>query len=203
MAALEAFLHDEAVGLPVLVKAALAHVQFETIHPFLDGNGRLGRILIALLLHHGRLLAQPLLYLSLYLKEHRSVYYDLLDRVRTTGDWEAWVDFFLEGVETTAHGAVDTARRLADLFEEDIRRTAATGRSAASALRVLAALRERPVLTLAHLCHHAQITFPTAGKAMQTLVAAGIARELTGQRRNRVFVYDSYLGILNEGGQPL
>ena len=203
MAALEAFLHEEAVGLPVLVKAALAHVQFETIHPFLDGNGRLGRLLIALLLHHGRLLAQPLLYLSLYLKEHRSVYYELLDRVRTTGDWEAWVDFFLEGVETTAHGAVETARRLADLFEEDIRRTAATGRSATSALRVLAALRERPVLTLAHLCRHAQMTFPTAGKAMQTLVAAGIARELTGQRRNRVFIYDSYLGILNEGGQPL
>jgi Fic family protein len=203
MAALEAFLHEEAVGLPVLVKAALAHVQFETIHPFLDGNGRLGRLLIALLLHHGRLLAQPLLYLSLYLKSHRSVYYDLLDRVRTTGDWEAWVDFFLEGVETTAHGAVETARRLADLFEEDIRRTTAVGRSAASALRVLAALRERPVTTLAHLCNHAQMTFPTAGKAMQTLVAAGIARELTGQRRNRVFVYDSYLGILNEGGQPL
>ena len=203
MAALEAFLHEEAVGLPVLVKAALAHVQFETIHPFLDGNGRLGRLLIALLLHHGRLLAQPLLYLSLYLKEHRSVYYELLDRVRTTGDWEAWVDFFLEGVETTAHGAVRTARKLADLFEEDIRRTAATGRSAASALRVLAALRERPVLTLSHLCRDAQMTFPTAGKAMQTLVTAGIARELTGQRRNRVFVYDSYLGILNEGGQPL
>ena len=203
MAALEAFLHDEAAGLPMLVKAALAHVQFETIHPFLDGNGRLGRLLIALLLHHGRLLAQPLLYLSLYLKSHRSVYYDLLDRVRTTGDWEAWVDFFLEGVETTAHGAVQTARRLADLFEEDIRRTAAIGRSAASALRVLAALRERPVLTLAHLCRHTPMTFPTAGKAMQTLVTAGIARELTGQRRNRVFVYDSYLGILNEGGQPL
>ncbi|MFM8982631.1 MAG: Fic family protein, partial [Spartobacteria bacterium] len=203
MAALEAFLHEETTGLPVLVKAALAHVQFETIHPFLDGNGRLGRLLIALLLHHGRLLSQPLLYLSLYLKAHRSVYYDLLDRVRTTGDWEAWVDFFLEGVETTAHGAVQTARKLADLFEEDIRRIAATGRSAASALRVLAALRERPVLTLAHLCRHAQMTFPTAGKAMQALVAAGIARELTGQRRNRVFVYDSYLGILNEGGQPL
>lgn len=203
MAALEAFLHEETTGLPVLVKAALAHVQFETIHPFLDGNGRLGRLLIALLLHHGRLLAQPLLYLSLYLKAHRSVYYERLDRVRTTGDWEAWVDFFLEGVETTAHGAVQTARKLADLFEEDIRRTAASGRSAASALRVLAALRERPVLTLAHLCRHAQMTFPTAGKAMQTLVTAGIARELTGQRRNRVFVYDSYLGILNEGGQPL
>jgi Fic family protein len=203
MAALEAFLHEDTIGLPVLLKAALAHVQFETIHPFLDGNGRLGRLLIALLLHHGRLLAQPLLYLSLFFKEHRSLYYELLDRVRTKGDWEAWVDFFLEGVETTAHSAVQTARRLVDLFEEDTRRIAATGRSAANTLRVLAALRERPVLTLGHLCRQHQISFPTAGKAMQKLVSAGIARELTGQRRNRVFIYDAYLGILNEGGEPL
>ena len=203
MAALEAFLHEDDTGLPVLLKAALAHVQFETIHPFLDGNGRLGRLLIALLLHHGRLLAQPLLYLSLFLKEHRSVYYELLDRVRTTGDWEAWVDFFLEGVESTAHSAIQTARRLVDLFEADTRRTAQSGRAAANALRVLAALRERPVLTLSHLCREHQMSFPTAGKAMQNLVSIGIARELTGQRRNRVFVYDAYLGILNEGGQPL
>ena len=155
------------------------------------------------MLHHGRLLAQPLLYLSLFFKEHRSLYYELLDRVRTKGDWEAWVDFFLEGVETTAHSAVQTARRLVDLFEEDTRRIAATGRSAANTLRVLAALRERPVLTLGHLCRQHQISFPTAGKAMQKLVSAGIARELTGQRRNRVFIYDAYLGILNEGGEPL
>lgn len=199
---LEAFLHSES-ELPLLVRIGLAHAQFETIHPFLDGNGRLGRLLIALLLHHGRLLAQPLLYLSLFFKEHRSVYYDLLDRVRTTGDWEAWVDFFLEGVETTAHSAVQTARRLVDLFEADTRRTAQSGRAAANALRVLAALRERPVLTLSLLCRQHQMSFPTAGKAMQNLVSIGIARELTGQRRNRVFVYDAYLGILNEGGQPL
>ena len=203
MAALEGFLHEDDTGLPVLLKAALAHVQFETIHPFLDGNGRLGRLLIALLLHHGRLLAQPLLYISLFLKEHRSVYYELLDRVRTTGDWEAWVDFFLEGVESTAHSAIQTARRLVDLFEADTRRTAQSGRAAANALRVLAALRERPVLTLSHLCREHQMSFPTASKAMQNLVSIGIARELTGQRRNRVFVYDAYLGILNEGGQPL
>ena len=144
-----------------------------------------------------------LLYLSLFFKEHRSLYYELLDRVRTKGDWEAWVDFFLEGVETTAHSAVQTARRLVDLFEEDTRRIAATGRSAANTLRVLAALRERPVLTLGHLCRQHQISFPTAGKAMQKLVSAGIARELTGQRRNRVFIYAAYLGILNEGGEPL
>jgi Fic family protein len=202
MAALEHFLHDDS-GLPVLLRAALAHVQFETIHPFLDGNGRLGRLLIALLLHHGGLLADPLLYLSLYLKQHRAVYYDLLDRVRSAGDWEAWVDFFLEGVEQTAHGAVQTARRLVDLFEADTRRIQQLGRGAASALRVLDALRQRPVLSLKYLRDAHGLTFPTATKAMQTLVDAGIARELTGQRRNRVFAYDAYLGLLNEGGQPL
>lgn len=203
MAALERFLHDDTLGIPILLRAALAHVQFETIHPFLDGNGRLGRLLIALLLHQGGLLSEPLLYLSLYLKAHRSLYYDLLDRVRTTGDWEAWVDFFLEGVEQTATGAVQTARRLVDLFDADTRRLQQTGRSAASALRVHAALRLRPVLTLQHLCRQHQMTFPTASKAMQSLVEAGIARELTGQRRNRVFVYDACLSILSEGGQPL
>jgi Fic family protein len=203
MAALERFLHEEISGLPVLLRAALAHVQFETIHPFLDGNGRLGRLLIVLLLHHGGLLSEPLLYLSLFLKEHRSHYYDLLDRVRTTGDWEAWVDFFLEGVEHTAHSAVQTARRLVTLFDTDTRRLQQTGRAAASALRVLTALRQRPVLTLQHLCKVHAMTFPTASKAMQDLTTTGIARELTGQRRNRVFVYDAYLAILNEGALPL
>jgi Fic family protein len=203
MSDLERFLHDENSGLPVLLKTALAHVQFETIHPFLDGNGRLGRLLIALLLHHGGLLAEPLLYLSLYLKQNRPAYYELLDRVRATGDWEAWVDFFLEGVDQTARGAVQTARRLVDLFDADTRRIQQSGRAAANALRVLAALRQRPVLTLKYLCETHGLTFPTAAKAMQSLVTADIARELTGQRRNRVFVYDAYLSILNEGGQPL
>ncbi|MBA4147085.1 MAG: Fic family protein [Verrucomicrobia bacterium] len=175
----------------------------ETIHPFLDGNGRLGRLLIVLLLHHRGLLSEPLLYLSLYLKQHRPLYYELLDRVRATGDWEAWVDFFLEGVDQTARSAVQTARRLVDLFEADTGRIQQSGRAAANALRVLAALRHRPVLTLKSVCDNHGLTFPTASKAMQSLVTAGIARELTGQRRNRVFVYDGYLSILNEGGQPL
>jgi Fic family protein len=123
MTALEQFIHQTdgqgADAMPVLLKAALAHVQFETIHPFLDGNGRLGRLLIAMLLHDSGALSQPLLYLSLYFKQHRALYYELLDRVRTEGDWEAWVDFFLEGVEQTAHGAVQTAKRLVDLFQQD------------------------------------------------------------------------------------
>lgn len=204
MAALEAFIHDREDGgaLPVLLKAALAHVQFETIHPFLDGNGRLGRLLIALLLHEGGVLRQPLLYLSLYLKQHRASYYELLDGVRAKGDWEAWVDFFLEGVEQTAQGAVETARRLVDLFQADTQRVQdAGGRNTANVLRVLEALRHRPLCSLRQIAAGTGITFPTASKAMLALVEIGIARELTGRRRNRVFVYESYLAILNEGGQ--
>ncbi len=210
MTALERFIHGvgdddahEAAKLPVLLKAALVHVQFETIHPFLDGNGRLGRLLIAMLLHEGGALSQPLLYLSLYFKQHRALYYELLDRVRTEGDWEAWVDFFLEGVEQTAHGAVQTARRLVDLFREDAERAQGVGRSSANVLRVLDTLRQRPLCSLRQLAASAGISFPTASKAMLMLVEIGIARELTGQRRNRVFVYDAYLNILNEGGEAL
>jgi Fic family protein len=208
MSALEQFIHStDASGqhpvLPVLLKAALAHVQFETIHPFLDGNGRLGRLLIALLLHEGGALTQPLLYLSLYFKQHRARYYELLDRVRSEGDWEAWVDFFLEGVEQTAFGAVQTARRLVDLFQQDTRRVQGGGRGTANLLRVLDSLRQRPLCSLRQIGTSADISFPTASKAMLTLVEMGIARELTGQRRNRVFVYDAYLNILNEGGEAL
>lgn len=202
MAALESFIHGEADTAPVLLKAALAHVQFETIHPFLDGNGRLGRLLIALLLHQGGLLAQPLLYLSLYFKQHRAVYYELLDRVRGDGDWEVWVDFFLEGVEQIANGAVQTARRLVALFQQDTQRAQVAGRGAANVLRALDALRQRPMSSLRQLCEDTGMAFPTASKSMQALVTLSIARELTGQRRNRVFVYDGYLNILNEGSEP-
>lgn len=203
MADLERFLHDDNDGLPVLLKAALAHVQFETIHPFLDGNGRLGRLLITLLLHSGGILSEPLLYLSLYLKQHRTAYYELLDRVRSTGDWEAWVDFFLDGVKQTAEGAVLTAKKLMDTFDADSRRIQQSGRAASTALRVLAALRQRPIQTLKGICRSEAMTFPTVSKAMEKLVAEGIARELTGQQRYRVFAYDAYLTILNEEDQPL
>ncbi len=197
MAALEQFIHDKQNALPILVKVALLHVQFETIHPFLDGNGRLGRLLIALLLYEAKILGQPLLYLSLYFKQHRARYYELLNHVRATGDWEAWVAFFLEGVEETASGAVQTARRLVSLFQRDTERLPG-GRGASNLLRVFNALRGRPVCNLKQLCHDTRLPFPTAAKAMQTLIELGIARELTGQRRNRVFVYDDYLNALNE-----
>lgn len=203
MTALEQFINQPDDVHPVLIKAALAHVQFETIHPFLDGNGRLGRLLIALLLHQGGLLSQPLLYLSLYFKQHRPVYYELLDKVRTQGNWEAWVDFFLEGVAQTAQDAVQTAQCLVALFQHDSQRIQNAGRGAANALRVLNALRSHPVATLKLLCTETGISFPTVGKVVQTLIQLGIVRELTGQRRNRVFVYDGYLSILNEGGEAL
>ena len=199
MAALERFLHAEDDGLPVLVRAGLAHVQFETIHPFLDGNGRVGRLLITFLLWHAGLLRDPLLYLSLYLKQNRATYYELLDRVRREGDWEAWLAFFLDGVRETAEGAVSTAQRLAAMFEDDRRQIEPAGRRVGSALRVHEALKARPILSLPAICDATGLSFPAASSGMDLLAGLGIARELTGKRRNRLFVYDRYLAILNEG----
>jgi len=203
MAALELFLHDGHSPYPTLAKAALAHVQFETIHPFLDGNGRIGRLLIAFILHHAGVLSRPLLYLSLYFKQNRAEYYRLLDLVRADGDWEAWLDFFLDGVASTAANAVQTAQRLVTLFGEDETRIQSLGRAAASALRVFNTLRERPIITLNEVCRRSGVSFPTATKGTDSLLNLGIVRELTGRRRNRIFAYDRYLAILNEGTEPL
>lgn len=199
MSALERFLHVDAPELPAVVRAGLAHVQFETIHPFLDGNGRVGRLLITFLLCHDGVLRDPLLYLSLYLKQNRATYYALLDAVRREGDWEAWLVFFLEGVRQTAEGAVTTAQRLATLFREDRERVAPTGRRAGSALRVHEALKARPLASVQDACARTGLSFPAAASAVDLLVDLGIARELTGKRRNRLFAYDRYLAILNEG----
>jgi Fic family protein len=203
MAAVERFIHQEQPRLPVLVKTALAHVQFETIHPFLDGNGRVGRLLIALMRHHASVLSQPLLYLSLYFKQHRAEYYRLLDAVRVEGDWEAWLDFFLEGVETTATGAVHTTQHLIKIFKKDTNRIQEHGRPVTTVLQVYHALRERPAITLSEVCHRTGLSFPTATKGMSALLELSIARKLTRQKRNRVFVYDQYLSILSEGTEPL
>ncbi|MBN1836297.1 MAG: Fic family protein [Spirochaetales bacterium] len=197
MGDLERFLHGS--DLPVQLRAGLAHVQFETIHPFLDGNGRVGRLLITLLLCHGGLLREPLLYLSLYLRQNRSRYYELLDRVRHTGDWEQWLSFFLQGVFETAESAVSTAGRLAKMFSADRATAQHGGRRAGSALRVHEALKARPLLSLAQVCRATGLSFPAASSGMGLLTDLGIARELTGRRRNRLFVYDQYLSILNEG----
>ncbi len=201
MGELERFIHGDE-PLPALVKAALAHVQFETIHPFLDGNGRVGRLLISLLLHERRVLRQPLLYLSLYFKQHRDEYYRLLDAVRGEGDWEAWLDFFLEGVADTASAAVETANRLLAVFREDGERLASANSRTGSLAQVYGVLRARPVATIQELSARAGVSFPTAAKSIETLVDAGIVRELTGGRRNRVYAYQRYLSILAEGTEP-
>lgn len=203
MAALERFLHADEDGLPALIRAGLAHAQFETIHPFLDGNGRVGRLLITLLLHHAGMLREPFLYLSLYFKQHRSAYYDLLNQVRHTGDWENWLAFFLEGVRFTATGAVETARRLSELFASDRAALEQQGRRAGTLLRAHEALKEQPILSLPHICRRTNLSFPAVARAMEHLVTHGIAREIIGKRRSRLFVYDKYLSILNEGAEPL
>jgi Fic family protein len=203
MSELERFMHAEHDDLPVLVRAGLAHVQFETIHPFLDGNGRVGRLLITFLLCHAGVLSEPLLYLSLYFKQHRPIYYELLDRVRREGDWEAWLSFFLDGVKETAEGAASTAQRLAALFQEDRKKIEARGRRSGSALRVHELFKARPILSLSGICAVTGLSFPGASSAMELLAELGVARELTGKRRNRLFLYDRYLGMLDEGTEPL
>jgi len=199
MSDLERFLHAEDDPTPVVVRAGLAHVQFETIHPFLDGNGRVGRLLVTFLLCQAMVLREPLLYLSLYLKQNREEYYGLLDRVRQDGDWESWIEFFLNGVQQSAEGAVSTAQRLADLFQEDRNRIQRQGRVAGSALRVHDVLKERPVISLQDITRRAALSFPAASSGMALLEDVGIAKELTGKKRNRVFGYSRYLAILAEG----
>jgi len=199
MASLEGFLHAEDDGLPVLVRAGLAHVQFETIHPFLDGNGRVGRLIVTFLLCHAGVLHEPLLYLSLYLKQRRAEYYALLDQVRRDGDWESWLAFFLTGVRVTAEGAAETAQRLVAMFRNDRAKIEPTGRRAGSALRVHEALKARPILSLSAICERTGLSFPAASSGMDLLSELRIAQELTGKRRNRLFVYQPYLAILNEG----
>ena len=203
MANLERFLNGENASYPTLVNAALAHVQFETIHPFLDGNGRMGRLLIAFVLHHGGVLKRPLLYLSLFFKQHRDEYYRLLDLVRLEGDWEAWLDFFLEGVEQTAKNAVQTAQRLVRLFKEDGGKVQERVPRPGTALRIFDALCDRPVITLKEVVQRTGLTFATAAKGMGILEGLSIAREITGKKRNRVFAYYRYLAILSEGTEPL
>lgn len=200
MGALERFCHSRDDGLPMLARVGLAHVQFETIHPFLDGNGRAGRLLITFLLCQAGILKQPLLYLSLYLKQNRDAYYDLLQHVRLTGDWEEWLAFFFEGVRETAEGAVATQRRLSDMFDTDRSNIVQFGkRRASSALRVHQALMTRPILSLSAAREHTGLTFPGASSGMGALTEIGIAQEITGRGRNRLFAYGDYLKILGEG----
>lgn len=198
MGQLELFLHDQPERTPTLVKAALAHVQFETIHPFLDGNGRLGRLLITLLLCVEGVLAKPMLYLSLYFKTHRSQYYALLDQVRQTGDWEAWLAFFADAVIDTAGQAVETAQRLLRQAADDRERIGQLGRTAGSLLQVHQVLQERPVASAAWIATQTGLAPATVNTCLRQLDAAGLVIEMTGQKRNRLYGYQSYLRILNE-----
>jgi Fic family protein len=196
---LERFLHDEDGFTPPVIKAGLAHAQFETIHPFLDGNGRVGRLLVSLMLVVDGVLSQPFLYLSLYFREQRADYYDALQRVRTHGDWEGWLRFYLIGVEAVARQAADTVTALVALFEQDRSRIQTLGRSAGSALQVYDVLRRRIVVSIPGVAKEAGVTWPTAKAALERLRALRIVAESTGRRRDRLYTYTSQLEILNRG----
>jgi len=193
----ERFLHDEPEPTPPLIKAALAHVQFETIHPFLDGNGRIGRLLIVLQLVADGVLREPMLYPSLYFKTHRALYYELLSEVRLHGDWERWLDFFAEGVQVSASQAVATANALLALVNADRDRVAALGRAARSALAVHQALQRQPITTSAALVKATALTAATVNKSLAHLEELDIVAELTNRRRGRVFSYRRYVEELS------
>jgi Fic family protein len=197
MSGLENFLNDQPVRHSALIKAALAHVQFETIHPYLDGNGRLGRLLIPLILVHEGVLHQPLLYLSLHFKTHRSNYYDMLQKVRVSGDWEEWLWFFATAVRHTATQAVQTAQALTRLGETDRERIRGLGRIAPSALQVHQALFARPVNTIPAIGAVTGQSPHTINKMLDAMTALGLVREVTGMRRNRIYEYTAYMELLN------
>jgi Fic family protein len=197
----EKFLHDDKT--PTLIRAALAHVQFESIHPFLDGNGRLGRLLITFMLCAEGVLKQPMLYLSLYFKMRRDEYYDLLQAVRDRGAWEAWIEFFLTGVVETANEAVETARQLLALFEDDRALIRTLGRSAASMLHVHDLLQRQPIISIVPASRALKVTHPTVMKAIANLQKLDIVKEVTGKRRGRLFAYSRYMDILNRGTEAV
>jgi len=197
LAALERWIHGDD-PLPPIVRAGLAHVQFETIHPFLDGNGRIGRLLTTLLVEHWGLLSSPLLYLSLAFKRRQQDYYRWLNEVRVQGDWEGWTAFFLECVREAADDGVETARRLFAQLNED--RTAVLYHQATTipAARLFDLLPQNPMITLPKTSELLKTTKPTAAKAIDALCQAGVLHEVTGKRRDRVYAYKAYLGILAE-----
>jgi Fic family protein len=201
MGQLELFLHDRPTQTPALLKAALAHVQFETIHPFLDGNGRVGRLLITLLLCQQGVLHAPALYLSLYFKTYRQKYYELLNEVRRTGDWEMWLEFFADAVVATARQGVETAGQLTALAAADRDLIATLGRPGKSAGRVHQALLEHPIATSTSLAARTGLSAATVNACLVHLGRLGIVRELTGRRRSRLFSYGRFVEIMNEGAE--
>ncbi|MEY3233497.1 MAG: hypothetical protein RL230_768 [Pseudomonadota bacterium] len=199
----EVWLHGQGHDLPLLVRAALLHVQFETIHPFLDGNGRLGRLLVTLLLCAEKALSEPVLYLSLYLKTHRERYYELLTKVRRDGAWEEWLTFFLEGVLEIATQSTEAAGRILAVFAHDRAQIEALGRPASTVLRVHAALQANPIVSTGRLKQATGLTIPSITRALEALEKLGIVREITGRLRDRLWQYSAYLEILSEGANPV
>lgn len=198
LSAFEKYVHADD-DLPPLVRAGLLHVQLETIHPYLDGNGRIGRLLITLLLEHFKLLTKPLLYLSLFFKRHQGDYYDRLGAVRTNGDWEGWTDFFLDGVATVADEAVTSARELFALVTEDRSRALEHAGTSVTAVRLFELLPRHPVVSVAFAIKQLDVSKPTAGRAVEALERAGVLVETTGKKRDRSWVYQRYLDELRVG----
>ena len=199
---LETFLHRND-NVPPLIRIGLAHAQFETIHPFLDGNGRIGRLLIAFFLCERGILAKPVLYISHYFKRYRAEYYERLQAVRDAGDWEGWLAFFLRGVAEVGDQATATARRVLDLREAHRAAvTARFGRAAGNGHRVLEALYRQPVVSVADVRAIADLSYPAANNLVARLVSAGILEELSGRKRNRAFLYADYIRVFADGPEP-
>lgn len=202
MGALEKFIHGDPVQTPTLIKTGLVHAQFESIHPFLDGNGRVGRLLIPLLLHMEGALAYPLLYLSLYFKQRRTDYYEALTKVRLRGAWEEWLAFYLAGVEEVAKESAQTAAQAIKTFAEDHRRLEALGKAAPSALKLHAVLEKRCLVSLAFAREQLGLSLPTVMQAMARLQKLGIVKELTGKQRKQIFAYTAYWKLVSQGTEP-
>lgn len=200
---LEQFLYEDQTQLPVLIKAGIAHVQFETIHPFLDGNGRLGRLLITLFLCEKEVIKEPILYLSLYLKQHRTHYYELLQEVRLHGKWEVWLEFFLDGITASAQQAIKTARSINALFEKDVERIQTVGRARHSCMMVFEYMKKMPQISVPLLVKELALTAPTVRSALEQLESLGIVKEISKKKRDKVYLYKKYLDILEEGSEPL
>jgi Fic family protein len=194
---LESFLHEEENSIPLLIRAGLVHAQFETIHPFLDGNGRVGRLLITFMLTEKQMLHEPVLYLSLFFKKHRRLYYDRLNGTRNDDGWNQWLDFFLQGVRDTANQAVQTAIEIDKLFRGDKEKIEQFGRGAPSALLIYQLAQASPIFSIKHAARESKLSFPTASAAIQRLTDAGILEESSGRRRDRLFLYAKYLDVLN------
>jgi Fic family protein len=199
----EKYLDEEKVNIPVLIKIGLVHIQFETIHPFLDGNGRLGRLLITLLLCHYQILKEPMLYLSLHFKQNRSEYYRHLQQVRLQGDWESWLIFYLDGIYETSEQAVNTAIKLKTIFETDVEQINQLGRISQSCLRVHELLIKKVLINVQDTSRELEINRTTISNCLQHLIELGVVKEITGYKRNRFFVYDQYINELSAGTNPL